>query len=79
MKKAKVKDEMRSEYKREDLGKGVRGKYASAYAEAHNIVLLDPEVAKAFPSEEAVNNALMSLMKETRTSEEFTENSNKRQ
>jgi hypothetical protein len=79
MKKAKVKDEMRSEYKREDLGKGVRGKYASAYAEAHNIVLLDPEVAKAFPSEDAVNNALMSLMKETRTSEEFTENSNKRQ
>ena len=63
MKKIDEKDEMRSEYKREDLGKGVRGKYGSAYAKAHNIVLLDPEVAKAFPSEEAVNKALLSLMK----------------
>lgn len=55
-----------------------RGKYASVYAEAHNIVLLDPEVAKAFPSEEAVNKALLSLMKEAQTSEELTKNSNKR-
>ncbi|MCB1935619.1 MAG: hypothetical protein KDF59_06730 [Nitrosomonas sp.] len=74
MKKAKVKDELRSEYKREDLGKGVRGKYAMAYAEAHNIVLLDPEVAKAFPSDEAVNKALLSLMKEAHTSKELTKN-----
>jgi hypothetical protein len=78
MKKAKVTDEMRPEYKREDLGKGVRGKYASAYAEAHNIVLLDPEVAKAFPSEEAVNKALMSLMKVARASVDLTKNSSKR-
>ena len=78
MKKAKVTDEMRPEYKREDLGKGVRGKYASAYAEAHNIVLLDPEVAKAFPSEEAVNKALMSLMKVARESVDMTKNSSKR-
>lgn len=74
MKKVKVKDEMRSEYKREDLGEGMRGKYASAYAEAYNIVLLDPEVAKAFPSEEAVNKALMSLIKGAQTSEDFTKN-----
>ncbi len=78
MKKAKVTDEIRPEYKREDLGKGVRGKYASAYAEAHNIVLLDPEVAKAFPSEEAVNKALMSLMKVARESVDLTKNSSKR-
>ncbi len=71
MKKTKVKDEMRPEYQREDLGKGVRGKYASAYAKAHNIVLLDPEVA--------VNKALLSLMKEAQISEELTKNSNKRQ
>ncbi|MCO6434014.1 hypothetical protein [Nitrosomonas nitrosa] len=72
MKKTKVKDEMRPEYKREDLGKGVRGKYVvTAYAKAHNIVLLDPEVA--------VNKALLSLMKEAQTSEELTKNSNKRQ
>jgi hypothetical protein len=78
MKKAKVTDEIRPEYKREDLGKGVRVKYASAYAEAHNIVLLDPEVAKAFPSEEAVNKALMSLMKVARESVDLTKNSSKR-
>ena len=53
MKKAKDQDdEMRSEYKREDLGVGVRGKYYEAYNEGHNLVLLRPEVAKAFPSEE---------------------------
>jgi hypothetical protein len=53
---------MRSEYKLEDLGEGVRGKYNSTYKEAHNIVLLDPEVAKAFPSEEAVNEALLGVL-----------------
>lgn len=63
MKKVKDEDEMRSEYKREDLGAGVRGKYYEAYNEAHNLVLLKPEVARAFPSEEAVNEALLSLIK----------------
>ena len=63
MKKAEDKDEMRSEYKREDLGNGVRGKYYEAYKEGHNLVLLKPEVAKAFPSEDAVNEALLSLIK----------------
>lgn len=68
MRKSKVKDEMRPEYTKEDLGKGVRGKYLTAYAEAHNIVRLDPEVAKAFPSEKAVNEALMALIKVARAS-----------
>ncbi len=78
MKKGKVKDEMRPEYKREDLGKGVRGKYFSAYTEAHNIVLLDPEVAKAFPSEEAVNEALKSLIKVAQASTGLTKGSSGR-
>jgi len=56
-------DKMRSEYQREDLGVGVRGKYYEAYKESHNLVLLKPEVAKAFPNEEAVNEALLSLFK----------------
>ncbi len=63
MKKAKENDEMRKEYKRDDLGNGVRGKYYESYMEGHNLVLLKPEVAKAFPSEEAVNEALLSLIK----------------
>ena len=68
MKKVKKKDEIRPEYKREDLGVGVRGKYYEAYQESHNVVLLKPEVAKAFPTEEAVNEALMSLIKVAKTS-----------
>lgn len=63
MKNDKKDDEMRSEYKRKDLGTGVRGKYYEAYKQSHNIVLLKPEVAKVFPTEEAVNKALMSLIK----------------
>jgi hypothetical protein len=61
MKKAK-KDELRPEYKREDLGVGVRGKYYQAYQEGTNLVLLSPEVAAAFPTEKAVNDALQSLI-----------------
>jgi hypothetical protein len=51
---------------------GVRGKYYSAFKEKHNIVLLDPEVANAFPSEEAVNEALKSLIKVARDSVDLT-------
>lgn len=61
MKKAKS-DELRLEYRREDLGPGVRGKYAEAYRSGTNLVLLSPDVAKVFPTEEAVNNALRSLI-----------------
>jgi hypothetical protein len=39
MKKAKDQDEMRTEYKREDLGVGIRGKYYGAYNQGHNLVL----------------------------------------
>jgi len=64
MKKAKseLSDWGRSEYKRTDLGKLVRGKYAKRLTESSNVVLLDPEVAAAFPNSEAVNKALRSLI-----------------
>ncbi len=65
MKKVKrtEKDEMRAEYKRSDFPKGfVRGKYAERVREASNVVVLRPEVARAFPNQEAVNNALLSLI-----------------
>ena len=61
MKKVK-RDELRPEYRREDLGKGVRGKYLKAYRAGTNLVLLRPEVAAAFPTERAVNEALSSLI-----------------
>ncbi|OFZ70467.1 MAG: hypothetical protein A2Z01_11165 [Betaproteobacteria bacterium RBG_16_58_11] len=59
---SKIKDEMRTEYKRKDLGKGVRGKYFERYAKGTNLVLLNDKVAKAFPSAEAVNEALLGLL-----------------
>jgi len=62
MKKAKKSDELRPLYKREDLGQGVRGKYLESYREGTNVVLLSPDVAKVFTSEEAVNEALRSLI-----------------
>ena len=62
MKKAK-RDELRKEYHREDLGRGVRGKHLKAYQAGTNLVLLKPEVAAAFPTDEAVNEALSSLIK----------------
>jgi hypothetical protein len=61
MKKTKV-GEMRAEYSRNDFGKGVRGKYLKSYQEGTNLVLLNPDVARAFPNDEAVNDALRSLM-----------------
>ena len=42
-------------------GKGVRGKYFARVAKGTNLVRLSPEVARLFPTEDAVNNALLSL------------------
>ena len=56
------KEDMRKEYRREDLGAGVRGKYYDEYKKETNLVLLSPDVAKAFPTEEAVNKTLRSLI-----------------
>jgi hypothetical protein len=58
-----VKEELRAEYKRSDFPGGlVRGQYAKRMREASNIVVLRPEVARVFPNEEAVNDALLSLI-----------------
>lgn len=54
-----VEDELRSEYDLAELLKGgVRGKYAARYRAGTNVVLLAPDVAQAFPTEDAVNEAL---------------------
>jgi hypothetical protein len=59
---------MRKEYKREDLGKGIRGKYPEEYKKGTNIILLSPDVAAVFPDDAAVTEALRSLMKIARQS-----------
>lgn len=55
-------EEMRAEYRREGLGNGVRGKHYAEFQKGSNLVLLTPELAKIFPSTEAVNSALSSLV-----------------
>jgi uncharacterized protein len=62
------KDEMRAEYVREDLGEGIRGRYYERYQEGTNLILLDPDVAAAFPASESVNQALRSLIEVARRS-----------
>ena len=65
MKKASPrKDALRREYRAVDFPAGlVRGKYAKKTATASNIVILDPEVAAAFPTSASVNDALRALVK----------------
>jgi hypothetical protein len=50
------------ELKREQLGVGVRGKYLKRFVQGSNVVVLQPEIQKAFPTSEAVNKALASML-----------------
>ncbi len=63
MKKVKsTPNELRAEYKRSDFKKLERGKYYERIRASSNVVVLDPEVAAAFPNSAAVNKALHSLL-----------------
>ncbi len=57
--KTVAKPEMRGEY---DFSGGVRGKYAGRYGRGVNVVLLDPELAKASPDSKSINDALRGLV-----------------
>lgn len=52
---------MRAEY---DLRGGERGKFFAEYQKGTNVVLLEPDVAKAFRDSEAVNRALRQFLAE---------------
>ena len=52
-------DAMREEY---DFSRGVRGKYYERYKKGTNLVLLEPDVAKAFSDSASVNHALRLLV-----------------
>lgn len=61
-------DELRDDYKLSDFSAPlVRGKYAERLRESSNVIMLKPEVAEVFPNEEAVNSALLSLIKLAQT------------
>ena len=66
-KTTELNDDLRPEYDLKSLLKdGVQGKYTQTYRAGTNLVLLDPDVAKAFPDEKAVNKALRLVMKLTK-------------
>ena len=77
-KRTEQKDELRPEYDMKSLLKGgVRGKYAARYRAGTNLVLLEPEVAKAFPNDKAVNDALKLVMKLKQVQENASQYSTK--
>lgn len=74
-KKTEINDELRPKYDMKSLLKGgVRGKYAARYRAGTNLVLLEPEVAKALPNEKAVNEALKLVIKLKQVQENASQN-----
>ena len=63
-------DELRPEYDAALIKSGVRGKYAERYRSGTNLALLAPDVVEAFPTDEAVNEALRMIMKVANASAE---------
>jgi len=71
----KISDELRPEYSF-DYSKAVRGKYYKRILEeGANVVMLEPDVAKAFVDSAAVNDALRSLLDLTKTTQRLTKRS----
>jgi hypothetical protein len=66
MKKTNVNGDLRREYDFAAMKGGIRGKYVRRLRERSNIVVLEPEVADAFPNEAAVNQALRGVLNTAR-------------
>jgi len=58
----KISDELRPEYDLSQLKGGVRGKYYKRAIAGTNLVLIEPDLAKAFPNTDSVNRALRLLV-----------------
>ncbi len=54
--------DIRPDYDFASMKGGVRGKYYAQYRKGTNVVLLEPDVADAFPTENAVNEALRGIL-----------------
>ena len=59
-------NELRPEYDFSKMKGGIRGKYAQRYRAGTNLVKIDPDVAKVFADDSAVNEALRSLIRVAR-------------
>jgi len=76
-KRKRDRDELRPEYDF-DYSKSVRGKYYKRLLEeGANVVVLEPDVAKAFGDSSAVNAALRSLLNLTRSTQRLTKRSSR--
>lgn len=73
----KVESEMRAQYKRTDFSKLERGKFFKAASKGTTVALIEPKLAKAFPSSEAVNEALRGLLALADETARITGRSNK--
>jgi hypothetical protein len=71
----KDKDDMRKSYKRSDFAKLERGKFYAEVAKGTSVALLDPAIAKAFPTSSAVNEALSGLLALTEKTSRITRRS----
>jgi hypothetical protein len=68
-------DELRTEYDF-DYSKAVRGKYyRRLIEEGSNVIILDPDISKAFHDSDSVNKALRSLLEITRSTKRLTRRS----
>jgi hypothetical protein len=78
IKTKKTEEELRPEYVF-DYSKAVRGKYYKRIlSEGANVVILEPDIAKAFVDSAAVNDALRSLLNLTKTTQRLTKKSSGR-
>ena len=59
-------NDLKAEYDFAKMEGGVRGKYVARLRKGSNLALLEPEVAAAFPSDAAVNEALRGVLNTTR-------------
>ena len=59
---SKSENDLKAEYDLRSLGKGIRGKYFDQYQKGTNVVVIDPELSKAFPNAKAVNDALRKVL-----------------
>jgi hypothetical protein len=62
-----VDDDLRPEYDAALIRSGVRGKYAERYRQGTNVILLEPDVAAAFPNAKAVNETLRLVLRIAKT------------
>ena len=70
---SELEDELRPEYDFSKMAGGVRGKYVERYRAGTNWVLLDADIAQAFPTDAAVNEALRLLLNIAQRQQHLTE------